>query len=319
MLRNFDALKDSLLRRRRLINVIFPLASIIVVYLYITCSSACPLIKGYAAGIGLEYLGIAYMIAVLVAGLLRERLYLLILLSLGVGSELYLLYFQVRMGTFCTYCLIFGALLILQFLINFEKEKKKLVVLFVLLGLFVFPLFFHTENLAYGEVVSSRLPSSFGEGKITVRIYTNYFCPPCKAVEPEIESLVRTLVNENIINVTLVDTPSHSLSVLYARYFLYALGQTPPNIDHAFLVRRALIEASNMMIDHPEKLESFLESKGIKISKFDPKPIFDVYTRLLREDKINATPTCVIIRDGKRETFVGGKEIVEALRNLLRR
>lgn len=312
-------IRGFIVQRRRLINVILPIVAIVVIYSYITCTSSCPLIKGYLAGIKLEHLGLIYMVGVLIFSLLKERIYLLSLLSLGFGSEIFLISYQIHLGTFCPYCLIFGGLLILQFIINFERKEMRLLILLTIIGLLIFPLALKVENVAYGEVTGHKLPSSFGEGKITVRLYTNYFCPPCKALEPELENLVRTLVNENIINVTFIDTPSSALSVLYARYFLFSLGQTQTSLDYAFSVRKALIEASNMMIDTQEKLESFLESKGIKISKFDPRQIFDVYTRYLREDKVNATPTCVIIRDGKKETHVGGREIVEALKALLKK
>ncbi len=66
---------------------------------------------------------------------------------------------------------------------------------------------------------------AFGEGKINVRLYTDYFCPPCKDMEPDIEPVLAELVREKIIRLTFVDTPFYRSSSLYARYFLYAMNE----------------------------------------------------------------------------------------------
>jgi thiol:disulfide interchange protein DsbA len=38
---------------------------------------------------------------------------------------------------------------------------------------------------------------------------------------------------------------------------------------------------------------------------------------MIKEDKVQATPTCVIVKNGKRESFTGGSNIVAALKRLL--
>ena len=50
---------------------------------------------------------------------------------------------------------------------------------------------------------------------------------------------------------------------------------------------------------------------------FDAKPAFDRYNALIKEDKINATPTCVVIQNGQKKAFVGGPDIINALKALL--
>lgn len=165
---------------------------------------------------------------------------------------------------------------------------------------------------AYAEEVPL---STFGSGKTAVRLYTDYFCPPCKAMEPSLEPVIADLVQENIVTFTFVDMPYYQLSSLYARYFLYALNEKK-DFGHALAVRNALIEASNKKISDAAKLEEFLKEKGIKIKPFDPKPTFDLFGKYLRDDKIKATPSCVIEKDGKMETSVGGFDIIQALQKL---
>ncbi|HEX7627777.1 MAG TPA: hypothetical protein VF354_02510, partial [Candidatus Methanoperedens sp.] len=46
---------------------------------------------------------------------------------------------------------------------------------------------------------------SYGTGPVEVRLYTDYFCPPCRAMEPDVEPLLRDLLKKNAIHLTLVD------------------------------------------------------------------------------------------------------------------
>ena len=65
-----------------------------------------------------------------------------------------------------------------------------------------------------------------------------------------------------------------------------------------------------------ERVEALLKEKGIPFTSFDAKPIFERYNLLLKEDKINSTPTLVIIKGGKKEKWVGGQDIIRALGGL---
>jgi hypothetical protein len=65
-----------------------------------------------------------------------------------------------------------------------------------------------------------------------------------------------------------------------------------------------------------EGIEERFRSKGIPFTAFDPKPAFERFNVLIREDGIRATPTCVVIRNVKKETFVGGQDIIKALEGL---
>jgi hypothetical protein len=65
-----------------------------------------------------------------------------------------------------------------------------------------------------------------------------------------------------------------------------------------------------------EKIEEYLKKKGIKIKQFDVKPVFSVFKNHLEADNINSTPTCVIERNGKKEVFKGGDDILKSLESL---
>jgi thiol-disulfide isomerase/thioredoxin len=157
----------------------------------------------------------------------------------------------------------------------------------------------------------------YGKGPIQVRIYTDYFCPPCRAMEPSVEPILQDLLKQNAITLTLIDVPYHHLTPLYAKYFLYAMKKKNDS-DHAFRVRNVLITATadrNMTTE--ARIEKLFNSEGIPYTAFEARSVFDRYNDLIKEDKIQATPTCVIVRDGKKESFVGGADIIAALKGLL--
>jgi len=156
---------------------------------------------------------------------------------------------------------------------------------------------------------------AFGSGKTDVRLYTDYFCGPCGASESKIEHPILDLVTKNAITVTFVDTPFYKYSSLYVRYFLYILNEKK-ELHHALAARAALFEAARAKIYEQGKLEAFLRAKGIGFRPFDVKPVFNMLQGYLREDKINATPSCVIRNGGKKEVHSGGENILKALEAL---
>jgi protein-disulfide isomerase len=158
--------------------------------------------------------------------------------------------------------------------------------------------------------------SAYGAGAIQVRFYTDYFCPPCLAMEPAVEPVLRDLLKRKVITLTLVDVPFHRHSSLYAQYFLYAL-KGKNDLEHALKVRNILFEAAaSTQVTTREQLEEIFKSKRISYVVFDPKPSFNRYNALITEDSIRSTPTCVIIKGGKKEAFVGRQDILKALKHL---
>ncbi len=156
---------------------------------------------------------------------------------------------------------------------------------------------------------------AFGEGRINVRLYTDYFCPPCREMEPDIEPILTELVREKIIRLTFVDTPFYRSSSLYARYFLYAVNEKT-TLDNAFFVRRSLVEASKKQINDAQKLEAFLNERKIGFRPYDVKPVFNSLSGYLKQDNIEKTPTCLIEAAGKQHKYEGRPDITDALDKL---
>ena len=156
---------------------------------------------------------------------------------------------------------------------------------------------------------------TFGSGKIKVRLYSDYFCAACSRLEPQLEPIITDLVKRNIITITFVDTPAHKYSPLYAQYFLSILSDKK-ELAYALAVRGVLFEGAKNNIIEKEKLEAYLTEKGIRFKPFDVKPVFAILQAYFKEDKIKATPTCVFLKNDKKESFQGVDDILKALRNL---
>lgn len=153
---------------------------------------------------------------------------------------------------------------------------------------------------------------SFGQGKVAVRVYTDYFCAPCRAGEPKIEALLRDLVKRNKIKLTFIDTPGHPETPLYARYFLFIVNYKK-DFEHVLYARAALFDAATIKINTREKLEEFLGHKGIQYKSFEAKQTLNAMNKYLADDGVKGTPTVVIDNGTQKQQISGVESIVKAL------
>ncbi len=295
---------------RKIVNIALPLAGLGVIVFYSFCGSSCTFLKGDLLGVDLKYLGVAYALLLPALVLLKREASHLAALSLGIGTEINLVAFQVRNGTYCPYCLAFAAILVFLFIFNWRRSKLPLMSICAAIGFFACLIFFKgAATPAYGDEV---LMPTFGTGKVQVRLYTDYFCGPCSHMEPKIERTLKDLVRRNVVTLTLVDTPIHTLTPLYARYFLYAVNHDR-RFGEVLRSRAVLFGAAGQKIVEREKLEEYLKAHDVKFKETDPRPTFAALSALMREDKIASTPTCVIVENGKKSSFSGDTEIEGAL------
>jgi uncharacterized membrane protein len=129
--------------KRHILTIVLALIAVGIEYYYSICENSCSYLQGDIFGIGLQYVGIAFMVCTIVLSILKKDLLLLFLLSAGVGVEIYLVGFQIWNNTYCLYCLAFGGVLVAQFFINVDWKWRKLILAFILAALLLFPIFFH--------------------------------------------------------------------------------------------------------------------------------------------------------------------------------
>jgi len=308
-------MKRFLSRKRRFLTALLALAGIGITLAYITCYGSCSSLRGSLLGVDLKYMGIFYMAAILVLAPMRKSLPCLLLLAFGAGGESFLIGYQIRSGVYCPYCLAFAATIFLGLAVNFERARKTLVALVAAAGLIFFLLFFSGSAT---PVYAAEPPvPAFGSGPVQVRIYTDYFCGPCRAEETEVMALLTELVEKNLIRVTFIDTPIHQETVFYAGYFL-AMVNAKREFSQAVAARAALFEAAGKEIREKEAMEAFLKKKGLPFLLFDTAPVFKIFGNYIREDRINSTPTCVIVGPKGKQVLNGSNAVPKALRGLLK-
>lgn len=300
-------------RYKRGTTIVLGLAGIGIMTAYSLCSESCMYLRGTMLGLDLKYLGMLYMGSVLAASGLGKNAACAILLSLGLGGEVFLLGFQVVKGVYCPYCLAFAAVAIALFAIHLEMIRPLTAILFAAIGFSVFlSLFSGSATPAYAE--ETRIPS-FGNGPVKVRIYTDYFCPPCRSMEPELEPIVIDLVRRRIAALTFVDTPVHRETILYAKCLLgMVTGRS--DVSQILRARSALFKAAEKNIRSLPALEAFLGERGLKCRYVDSSQAFETFHKHLRDDRIDSTPSCVIEGACGRKKFTSAQEILRALTRL---
>jgi thiol-disulfide isomerase/thioredoxin len=298
---------------RRAINITLSLAAIILVVLYSLCGDSCTYLQGTLLGLDLRWAGVAFMAVVMVMSFLKKELLLLSILAAGVGAETYLVGFQVYHGVYCPYCMLFGAILLILFVVNFRMLRVRQAALGVLGGFLIFLIFF--EGMVTPVYAGDTVVPSFGSGPVQVRLYTDYFCGPCSSLEPQIAKSIEEMVGKKIIRITFIDTPIHQETKLYARYFIYICSEQK-DFRKIMSARNILFEAARNRITDPEKLEAHLAKNGIPFKRIDVKPTFDVLSGYLREEGVRSTPTLTVHKGGKRETYMGVPNIVQAVADL---
>lgn len=156
----------------------------------------------------------------------------------------------------------------------------------------------------------------YGDGPVEVRLYSNYFCPPCRSLEPQAEPLLLELVERNAIRLVMVDLPTNEESLLYAHFYFYAL-KAENTLERAMEVRTLLFEAAAQRdILTGDALAAIFEDHAIAYETFDARTLYPRLNELINADRIRATPTVVIIRDGESKSLSGPRAILEALKAL---
>lgn len=134
----------ALRQKRYLINIVLSAIAVGVMVLYLSniCANSCSYLKGSIFGIDLQYIGIAYMAVLICLNLLRKDLFIIVLLSAGTGVEAFLVGFQVIHATYCPFCLVFGAIVLMQFVLNFDWKRKWFIVSSMIIGFTLFAIIF---------------------------------------------------------------------------------------------------------------------------------------------------------------------------------
>ncbi len=300
------------------VTIILALAGIGLMGFYTLCDTSCTYLQGDIFGIDLKYIGIGYMLAIIILSAIRQMAYVRAFLAMGIGIEIYLIAYQFAEEVFCPFCLSFAAIVMIAFALNYEKPAvfknsrlKQIVyglgdveisllagtriplLLFVLFGyLFVCLTLSGSATPVYAA--EKPLVPSYGSGPYELIVFTDYFCPPCQSVEADLDPALDDILSRKGVKVTFVDLPIHKETVLFTKYFLYAARKGPGYKD-ALNARRVLFSlAKNKTVSDETSLSRALKERGVAFEPYDLKPVYQAFNKLIRKHKVHSTPTCVV-------------------------
>ncbi len=316
-------------------TILFALAGIGVMVFYATCDTDCSYLQGDIFGADLKYIGVLYMAVIALLAWMKSDSLLRVMLAGGLGGEVFLVWFQMNEGVYCPYCLAFMACLIAAFAANYEPPgvtgwrrlfyllgevrfppgvKRYPLALFALAGFCLMVLTFTGRTLPVYAAETG--PRSYGTGGTEIRVYTDYFCGPCSKAEPRVEKLIEEIVRKGKGRIVFIDTPIHQETILYAKYFIFAMAAANNDIATANRIRRTLFEAAGAGIRTPAGLEEFLKARGVRTALQNTAPFFRQYTEYITTDKVKSTPTIVVVTPAGKASYGGGDDIVKTLEKI---
>ena len=333
---------DNIKKYRNAITIVLALIGIGIMAYYDYCDTACSYLQGDIWGIDLKWVGIAYMVAIIAFAAFRQTPFVRFFLAAGLGVEVFLFSFQIRNNVYCPFCIAFAVMVIAAFIVNYEaspawrENQRKMWLYFLgevnfpmlkinrlpllvvsLLGYFIILFTFSgSVTPAYGQEASRGVPS-LGKGAYEVILFTDYFCPPCKRIDTRAEPVMKELLASGKVKITFVDVPVAKTTPIYARTFLYAVNAGAKN-EEVLRIRKTLFTAAQVKrIQSQDALINYLKEEKIVWKEFDEKLVFQMLSNLIKENKVDQTPTCVIRyspTDVKK--YVGDDEIWDGLLKL---
>lgn len=306
-----------LMHHRLVATILLALIGIGLMAYYASCDTACSYLRGDIFGIDLKYVGVGYMAAIILLALLKQADLLRMLVAAGIGVEVFLVCFQVSENVFCPFCLAFGLMVLLMYLINYERgsmmnhwhqkliyifgdaiipflDRQRIPLLAMMIIGYLFVSFSFTGSAAPVYAAEDTAVPSYGKGAWELIIFTDYFCPPCQSAEKDLESELERLLARGDVKITFADFPGHRETALYAKYFLAAVAANK-GYQNVLKTRNILFSlAAQKKINQENALAAYLQSKNIALKVIDPKPVFNQWSALIKQFEIDQTPTCVL-------------------------
>lgn len=178
--------------------------------------------------------------------------------------------------------------------------------------LFLILVVFGNAAITYSAETAT-MPT-YGRGPKELIVFTDYFCPPCMAIEKDLEPAIQKLLSRGRVKVIFVDVPGHEYTALYAKYFLFSTQGAPgyKNVMHARNVLFAL--AKQNLAKTEAEIEKAFAAKGVAFKSFNPKPVYAEWNKILTRYKIKTTPTCILkYSEADTRIYTGTVEISNGL------
>lgn len=200
-----------------------------------------------------------------------------------------------------------------------RKSLKKLNLLRTFsVSVFFFCMLVFICSVAPAASAEKEAVPSYGRGPQEVLIFSDYFCPPCQALEPKLEPVLDALYKQGNVKIRFVDTPMHKETPLFAKFYLYAAKATP-DYRSAVRARQALfaLAGKGYVVWMDEKVEEAFRKEKVAFTPFDFRTVQPELNSLIRKHRVDSTPTCVILSPGEKpRKHVGADEILKGLQSM---
>ncbi|MCX5854860.1 MAG: thioredoxin domain-containing protein [Deltaproteobacteria bacterium] len=326
---------------RHTITILLAIAGVALMVFYEVCDTSCSYLEGDIWGVDLKRVGSTYMLSIIGFAAFKQTPFVRVLLAVGLGVEVHLFAFQVQNEVYCPFCLAFAVMVLAAFMINYEApaaghvnrrkmwlyflgevelpmlklQKLPLLVVALLGYLVILFTFSGSVTPAYGQE-GPRIPS-LGKGTYEVLFFSDYFCPPCQILDTNLDPVLKELLAYGNVKITFIDVPFSKATPLYAKYYLYAV-QAGADAPEVLRIRRTLFHAAQEKnIQSKELLVNYLKEQKISWKEYDEKTVLQMLNMMIKQNKINATPTCVIrYSPSDAKKYVGTDEIWDGLNKL---
>lgn len=307
------------------------------------CVEHCSTNKDYRLfGLPFALVGIVFFISTITLYFLSQRYGFLSrlvgwMIASALGAEIWFILIQkYEIGHWCPVCLSIAAciataagVLLTRYIYHFriaiqqhnrgeimQKIKQGISFLsFVLMGFLLAFIGISKFNYAEAAVDEIREQLSFGNKKSPTEIYfvTDWFCPSCKKIEPEIEKIYPKIKSQVLFY--FIDYPIHRKSLNYTPYNLAFLINDK---EHYFKARDILNKlAEDNDTPNDKDIIKVTKKQGIKfkeLSFLDVKAGIDFFDQIVEKYDIKATPTMIITNTKTRKVIKleGRNEITDS-------
>jgi len=166
-------------------------------------------------------------------------------------------------------------------------------VLFTVIGCVIVNAAFPCWATPVNPAKQSRIPA-IGSGPYELYIFTDYFCGPCQALEPELDSILRELMARNSVKITFIDIPIHEQTALFNRYYLYAAHAAKSGRDLLVSRQELFALARRDGAADEKKIAGLFKRRNIAFKVYDVKPVYSEFNRIIKQFNVSSTPTCVV-------------------------
>jgi hypothetical protein len=276
--------------------------------------------------VGIDWFGMLIVIQMLKKRFVLFQFFVPLALFASAGAEGHFIWIQkYEIGQWCPICLgIAAAVFLACSAIVWDVLANKQVQGVIMISRWKF---FLTASVALllglgGSLLGTGNESRAAEADLflgkrssqtTVYVVSDWFCPVCRKLEPEIDRLIPELSKS--VRLGFVDFPIHKETLNFTPYNLQFLTHEK---DKYPALRKALAElALKTKKPTDAEVQSAIAPLGVKlreISYADTLTGMQSNMTFYQSNKIKSTPSVVVAnaKTGKSKTLVGEKQISEA-------